>query len=65
MYLEYQPSLFDNDIEALRRENLELRRSLDKLRKAMWARQNELAKISLDVHTRLEIMENYICRGKL
>jgi len=43
----------------------ETKLSSDKVRKALFARNGELAKMVLDLHQRLEIMERNICKPDL
>lgn len=38
--------------------------SADNVRKALFARHGELAKMYLDLHQRLETIERFICHGK-
>ena len=39
-------------------------RSSEKVRKALFARHGELAKMYLEIHCRLEILERHICQAK-
>lgn len=43
---------------------LATKQSSDKVRKALFARHGELAKMYLDLHARLEIIERNICNSK-
>lgn len=38
--------------------------SSDKVRKALFARHGELAKIAMDLHIRVEAIERGLCNGK-
>lgn len=61
-----QLELFDirSETDILQEEISELKKSQDKLRKALFARHGELAKKYLEIHNRLEILEMNICKGK-
>ena len=61
-----QLELFDtrSDVDILQEEVNELKKSQDKLRKALFAKHGELAKKYLEIHDRLEILEINICKGK-
>lgn len=52
----------ENDI--IRLEINKIRESSDKVRRALFARHGELAKLYLDVNDRLSIIERHICRGE-
>lgn len=52
----------ENDI--MRLEINKIRESTDKVRRGLFARHGELAKLYLDVNERLSIIERYICRGE-
>jgi hypothetical protein len=51
--------------QILQEEIEALKKSQDKLRKALFARHGELAKKYLEINDRLEILEMNICRGKI
>jgi len=52
------------ELEAMRKEVHAMRQSLDKMRKALFAKNGEIMKITLDVRERLDILEYHICKGK-
>ncbi len=67
MTAEFQLDFFldeDPNISALRQEVANVRESANKVRKGIFARHNELAKLYLDAHERLEILERNICQRK-
>ena len=51
------------EIEILREEVRQLRLSNEKVRKGLYARHGELAKLYLEINDRLNILEHNICRG--
>jgi len=51
------------ETELLQEEISLLRKSQDKLRKALFARHGEIAKHYIDLKERLEIIERNICQG--
>lgn len=53
----------NTELSQIRREIEEVDISCNKVRKAMFARHNELAKLYLEIHQRLEVIESYICKG--
>lgn len=59
-----QLDLFETHTETdiLQEEISLLKKSQDKLRKALFARHGELAKKYVEIHDRLEILERYICK---
>jgi len=52
------------EIELIRKTVLEFKESNDKVRKGLFARHNELAKMYVDMKNRLEIIERGICSTK-
>jgi hypothetical protein len=58
--LELFETRSENDI--LQEEIGLLKKSQDKMRKALFARHGELAKHYIEIHNRLEILERYICK---
>jgi hypothetical protein len=52
-----------SETELIAMDFEELRKSQDKLRKALFARHGELAKRYCELHSRMEIIERNICRG--
>ncbi len=64
MTAEFQLDFFqdeDPNVSALRQEMAKVKESADKVRKGIFARHNELAKMYIDAHQRLEILERNIC----
>lgn len=53
------------EVDELRIELAAVRLSSDKVRKGLFARNNELAKLYCDLHNRLEIIERNICQKNL
>ncbi len=59
-----QFDLFDErptEVEMLKMELKKVRESSDKVRKGLFARHNELAKLYLELHDRMNIIERNIC----
>jgi hypothetical protein len=52
------------DIDYLREDLYQVRDSNDKVRKSIFARYGELAKKYLELHERMQIIEQNICRGE-
>jgi hypothetical protein len=52
------------EIEVLRQEVKDLNESLNKQRKALFARHGALGKMYIELHQRLEIIERNICQKK-
>lgn len=61
-----QLTLFDetDDITVLRIELRAMRETSEKVRKSLYARHNELAKMYLELNQRLDIIERNICHGR-
>jgi hypothetical protein len=55
----------NTELAMLRREIESVDLSSNKVRKALFARHGELAKMYMDLHNRLEIIEANICKGKI
>lgn len=55
----YEPS----ETEMLAKDFAELKTSCDKVRRAMFARHGDLARMVLDIHQRLEVIERHLCRN--
>lgn len=51
------------DVELLKIKIDEARASSDKVRKGLFARHNELAKMYIELSERVEVMERNICRS--
>lgn len=51
------------ELNALKKAIDEVRKSGDKVRKGTYARLNELNKECVELKSRLDILERYICRG--
>lgn len=62
--LDLFKSLEESEIDALRAEVKALRASMDKQRKALFARNGDLAKMSFDMNERLTNVERFICYQK-
>lgn len=56
-----QLELFAKSENQLLKEMDDLKKSTDKVRRGLFAKQSELAKICFDVQNRLEILEKNIC----
>jgi hypothetical protein len=50
-------------LRAIEEHGNKVGNSLDKVRKALWARNNELEKKQADLENRLQILEQNICKG--
>lgn len=62
-----QYDLFDevgDDVAALQRTVDEVKASCEKTRKGMFVRHNELGKMMMNLHERLDIIERNICQFK-
>ncbi len=53
-----------SEIEILEEKVLMLEKSLEKQRKALFARHGALCKQYMDLHERFEILERMLCKGK-
>lgn len=53
-----------SDLDIIRDELKAVKESNDKVRKGMFARHNELAKMMMDINERLAIIESNICKGE-
>lgn len=53
----------ESEIESLRKEVRDIKASTDKVRKSLYARNNELEKLVADISDRLYILERNICVG--
>jgi hypothetical protein len=53
------------EIEKMEMVINDLKKSQDKMRRALFARHGELAKQYCEIHNRLEILERYICKGRI
>jgi hypothetical protein len=51
------------ELHALKKSIEEVRKSGDKVRKGTYARLNELNKECVELKSRMDILERYICRG--
>ena len=58
------PSENQRIIRELKDEVNKLSESNGKVRRSLFARHGELAKLYLEIHNRLEILERNICKGK-
>lgn len=59
-FLEYKPN-----IEELRDQVTDIHTRTEKVRKSIYARHNELAKMYMDVKSELDLLKSLICKGKL
>ena len=60
MYLQLEFLAQDKDIELVKKSIDDVKTSSDKVRKGLFARYNELAKMYLDLHDRFQILERNI-----
>jgi septation ring formation regulator EzrA len=59
-----QLDLFEQDENILMRKEIQkVRESNDKVRRGLFARHNELAKLWVELDHRLNIIERCICKG--
>lgn len=58
-----QLEFFDDSETIMLREIKTIKESTDKVRKGMFARHNELAKMYMDLLNRVEAIERGICHG--
>ena len=66
MALQIQYDLFNpipDEIDCLRLELLALKKSQDKMRRALFARENALSRLTLDMQERLALIDRNICRN--
>lgn len=62
--LEWQPDLFDSEQTGqLRRELAEVKASSDRVRKALFARNNEISRDLEALKYDMDILKRSICRG--
>ncbi len=59
-----QLDFFPEDDHEIKERVKKVETSMDKVRKGLWSRHGELAKMYFDVHARLEILERSIIQGK-
>jgi hypothetical protein len=66
LMINFQLDLFNptDEVEILRKELIAVKESSDKVRKGMFARHNELAKMYLEMKDRVDVLENFICKNK-
>jgi hypothetical protein len=62
--IQLQYDLFEDTEEVLLREIQETKNRCENLRKALFARNNELSKLHVELNHRVEILEKVICAGK-
>jgi len=66
MALKIQYDLFENqsdsELKAFQDALAEVKLSSDKVRKGLFARHNELAKMYVELHNRMEIIERNLCK---
>jgi hypothetical protein len=55
----------EDEVHELRKELVKVKTSNEKVRRAMFARHGELAKMYTDLLDRLEIIERNICKPKV
>lgn len=64
--MAYQLDFFEeekSEIDYLKDEFNELKKSSEKVRKSLFAKNGELAKKYMELHERLQILERNICHG--
>jgi hypothetical protein len=61
--LDFWKSDEECEIDSLRLQVRGIHTSTEKVRKCLFARNNEIEKLVRDLSTRLEIIERNICRG--
>jgi len=62
--LDFWKSSEECEIDALRIQYAELKKSTEKVRKAMFARNGELTKRILELEDRIQYIERGLCYGK-
>jgi hypothetical protein len=65
LQLEFWKSEADCEIDSLRKEVCDLKKSQDKIRKSLFARHGEHEKIIQDLSDRLFLLERNICLGSV
>ena len=65
MFTDYDAPATVMQLAEVKEIALATKISADKVRKSLFARNGELAKMYLDLHSRLEIIEKNICQGKV
>lgn len=53
----------DNEVVLLRKEMQFVKENNEKVRRGLFARHGELAKLYIELDHRLGILEKYICKG--
>jgi hypothetical protein len=61
--LDFFKNAEESEMEALRAEFNAVKKSTERVRKGVFVRHNELAKICTDLQSRLDILERNICKG--
>jgi hypothetical protein len=61
LFVEAESSQIEKDIHYVKEIAVLTKNSSDKVRKSLFARHNELAKMYVDLHNRLDIIERNIC----
>lgn len=54
-----------SEIEFIREDIRDVKKSSDKVRKSIFARHAELARKYIELHDRMQIIERNICQGKI
>lgn len=62
--LDFWKTEEESEIESLRKEIAAVKTSSDKVRRSLFARNGELAKIVIDLQERLMIIERNLCQKK-
>lgn len=52
------------DLDLIKEEMQEVRKSSDKVRKGIYAKHTELARKYIELHDRMQIIEKNICTGE-
>ena len=53
---------YEKEINEIREIALDTKKSSDKVRKGLFARHGELAKMYMEIHLRLEVIEKNLCK---
>lgn len=54
-----------SDVESLRLDFMSVKESGDKVRKGIFARHGELARMYMELHERMQVLERNICLGNV
>lgn len=65
LQLDFFKTASECEVDVLRKEFEDVKASASKVRKGIFARHNELAKMYVDVVNRLDILERNLCKQEM